>query len=101
MVFSDNILENRIKSDHTWWETKQIPFYTELNKGDISATPFYRLIQQSALHRAVVLMGPRRIGKTVMMYQAIQDLLDSGIEPKKILYFSLDTPFSRMFLWTN
>ena len=91
MVFSDNILENRIKSDHTWWETKQIPFYTELNKRRYF-TPFYGLIQQSALHRAVVLMGPRRIGKTVMMYQAIQDLLDSGIEPKKILYFSLDTP---------
>ncbi|KRP06718.1 MAG: ATPase, partial [Sphingobacteriales bacterium BACL12 MAG-120813-bin55] len=37
-------------------------------------------------------MGPRRIGKTVMMYQAIQSLLNEGINPQKILYFSLDTP---------
>jgi len=37
-------------------------------------------------------MGPRRVGKTVMMYQAIQDLISDGVPPEKILYFSLDTP---------
>jgi hypothetical protein len=37
-------------------------------------------------------MGPRRIGKTVMLYQAIQELIDTGVSKEKILYFSLDTP---------
>ncbi|MAU16119.1 MAG: ATPase [Muricauda sp.] len=91
MAFDSNILENRIKADHTWWETGQIPFYIELSKRRYYSG-FYSLVKQSTLHRAVVLMGPRRIGKTVMMYQAIQDLLDEGINPQKILYFSLDTP---------
>lgn len=91
MAFDSNILENRIKADHTWWETGQIPFYDELSKRRYYSG-FYSLVKQSTLHRAVVLMGPRRIGKTVMMYQAIQDLLDEGINPQKILYFSLDTP---------
>lgn len=91
MAFDSNILENRIKADHTWWETGQIPFYIELSKRRYYSG-FYSLVKQSTLHRAVVLMGPRRIGKTVMMYQAIQDLLDEGVNPQKILYFSLDTP---------
>ena len=91
MAFDKNILEKRIKADHTWWETGQIPFYVELSKRRYYSG-FYSLVKQSTLHRAVVLMGPRRIGKTVMMYQAIQDLLDEGINPQKILYFSLDTP---------
>lgn len=91
MVFDSNILENRIKADHTWWETGQIPFYDELSKRRYYSG-FYSLVKQSTLHRAVVLMGPRRIGKTVMMYQAIQDLLDEGVNPQQILYFSLDTP---------
>lgn len=91
MAFDSNILKNRIKADHTWWETGKIPFYNELSKRRYYSG-FYSLIKQSILHRAVVLMGPRRIGKTVMMYQAIQDLLDEGVSPHKILYFSLDTP---------
>jgi len=91
MVFDNSILEKRIKADHTWWETGKIPFYIELSKRRYYSG-FYSLIKQTTLHRAVVLMGPRRIGKTVMMYQAIQDLLDEGINPQKILYFSLDTP---------
>ena len=31
-----------------------------------------------------------------MMYQAIQDLIEEGVDPKKVLYFSMDTP-----LYTN
>lgn len=37
-------------------------------------------------------MGPRRVGKTVMIYHAIQILLDQGVPPKSICYFSVDHP---------
>jgi hypothetical protein len=37
-------------------------------------------------------MGPRRVGKTVMIYHAIQALLDDGVPPKSICYFSVDHP---------
>jgi len=36
-------------------------------------------------------MGPRRIGKRVILYLAIQDLINSGVNPKQIFYFSIDT----------
>lgn len=91
MTFDQKILNRRIEADHLWWKEKRIPFYSELSKRRYYQG-FYSLIKQKNLHRAVVLMGPRRIGKTVMMYQAIQDLLEEGIPPNKILYFSLDTP---------
>ncbi|PKO67393.1 MAG: ATPase [Betaproteobacteria bacterium HGW-Betaproteobacteria-17] len=45
-----------------------------------------------AVHRAVVLIGPRRVGKTVMLAQAVQALLDEGIAGIDILQLSLDTP---------
>ncbi len=91
MVFSLEILRSRIKLDNSWRESRKIPFYSGYNKRRYYKT-FYAQVKQTKLHRAVVLMGPRRIGKTVMMYQAIQNLLDEGINPNKILYFSLDTP---------
>ncbi len=36
-------------------------------------------------------MGPRRVGKTTMLKQAINHLVKDGTDPTDILYFSLDT----------
>jgi uncharacterized protein len=52
---------------------------------------FFPLVQ-STVNRAIVLMGPRRVGKTVILWQTIQELMDKGVRPEKILYVSLDTP---------
>ncbi|MBA5249268.1 MAG: hypothetical protein FE834_07030 [Gammaproteobacteria bacterium] len=49
------------------------------------------LIQQN-INRAIVLTGPRRVGKTVMAFQAIDALLQTGISQYNILYVSLETP---------
>ncbi len=91
MGFDKTIRTNRIKSDNSWWEEGKIPFYNEFSKRRYYKG-FYELVTQKFPHRAVVLMGPRRIGKTVIMYQTIQDLIDSGVSAKNIFYFSLDTP---------
>jgi len=53
---------------------------------------FYPLVADTELRRGLLLMGPRRVGKTVMLYHTIQKLIDSGVEPKKIIYISIETP---------
>ncbi len=52
---------------------------------------FYPLVI-SPVQRAVILMGPRRVGKTVLLWQTIQNLIDSKRNPKNLFYISLDTP---------
>jgi len=37
-------------------------------------------------------MGRRRVGKTVMIYHAVEKLLSEGICPTNILYLSIDMP---------
>ena len=44
------------------------------------------------MRRAVVVMGPRRVGKTVLIHHAIQALIDDGAAPRSIGYFSVDHP---------
>jgi len=39
-----------------------------------------------------LLMGPRRVGKSVLMQQQIQKLLRRGIPPRSVAYLSLDQP---------
>lgn len=41
------------------------------------------------MRRAVVLIGPRRVGKTVMMKHFVQRLLEDGVGGTEILYASL------------
>jgi uncharacterized protein len=44
------------------------------------------------VRRAVVLIGPRRVGKTVILKHLVRRLLDNGAPGVAILYTSLDTP---------
>lgn len=38
----------------------------------------------------IVLTGLRRVGKSTILYQLIEELLKNGVNPKNILYFSFD-----------
>lgn len=87
-------IESRLRLDNPWWQAghgiepdyRQFPRRAYL--GD-----FARLIQQDAVNRAVVLLGPRRVGKTILVFHAIQDLLDEqGVSGRDVLYVSLETP---------
>lgn len=74
-----------------WWKTGEIdaPFRA-MNKR-LYFWEFSDLVQTTSINRAVILMGPRRVGKTIMIFQAIQKLIDKGVAPKKICYFSIDS----------
>jgi uncharacterized protein len=52
----------------------------------------YPLIIKRNIQRAIVLLGPRRVGKTVLIHHCIQKLLKSGIKPNSIFYLSVDHP---------
>ncbi|MEO1297499.1 MAG: ATP-binding protein [Cyanobacteria bacterium J06636_16] len=83
----------RLQFDNPWWE--------EAGKGKIvyEDTPrrkyfetFSQNILDTSVRRAIVLMGSRRVGKTVMFYHSIRMLLDAGVSAENILYVSLETP---------
>lgn len=52
----------------------------------------YPLIKNTNLKRAVVLLGPRRVGKTILIHHVIQKLMKDGIPSSHICYFSIDHP---------
>ncbi|QQQ40897.1 MULTISPECIES: ATP-binding protein [Stenotrophomonas] len=82
----------RMRFDNPWWSDKQpdIPFSISPRRRYFPT--FLEKIRNTKVKRAVILMGPRRVGKTVMVYQAINELLSSGVEGGRVLYLSLETP---------
>lgn len=90
--FSEEQIISRLQFENPWWSTGSLDNYYQSFKPRLYFNLFYPLIKNSAVHRATVLMGPRRVGKTVMLYHTIQQLINDGIPPQKILYASIETP---------
>jgi len=92
---TDEEIKTRLRITNEWWgpEDKRgiLASTRKLPKRAYFPT-FIAQVKNTSVQRAIVLMGPRRVGKTVMLRQAIQSLIDDGIDPKTILYASLETP---------
>lgn len=54
------------------------------------------MVKHKTLRRFAVLSGARLVGKTTIMYQMIDNLIDEGISPKNILYVSFDNPIVKL-----
>ncbi|MHB1174639.1 MAG: ATP-binding protein [Sulfuriferula sp.] len=83
----------RLKFDNPWWlsvSTEKIQYEDKPRRTYFDS--FFKSISDKSVRRAIVLMGPRRVGKTVMVYHAIRGLIDHGVDPTKVLYLSLETP---------
>jgi len=79
----------RVHEESPWWTdgwsgaaTQARPYFNL----------FFPLVVDRSVRRAIVLMGPRRVGKTVMLGHTIQALIASGVDPRCICYFSVDHP---------
>ncbi|MDX2224029.1 MAG: ATP-binding protein [Rhodospirillaceae bacterium] len=92
---TDEAVFSRLTEDSPWWA------HPNLAGVSIQSTwrrdyfsRFFRLLSQTqlGLRRALVLIGPRRVGKTVLMKQAIAQLIAEGVDPATILYAPVDTP---------
>ena len=83
----------RIRAENPWWTSGEIRADYGALKPRAYFERFRRLVEEKAVRRAVVLMGPRRVGKTVLLHHAIAHFL-AGDEygPRDIGYISLDHP---------
>ncbi len=82
----------RLDIENPWWKDSQIPKIFRSFRHRAYLELFFPLVESTKIRRATVLMGPRRVGKTVLIHHTIQKLLDSGVLPKRIAYFSVDHP---------
>ena len=88
----------RLKVDNPWWTEGVTSEYYRQMSPRLYLNIFYPLVQDTAIRRATILMGPRRVGKTVMMYHTIQRLIDDGVPAQNIIYRSVETPIYNKIL---
>lgn len=95
-IVSEEQVIKVLRQYNPWWRNplaikeeskpqKRLAFYQAL-----------KMIKHKTLRRFAVLSGARRVGKTTIMYQMIDNLLEEGINPKNILYVSFDNPMVKL-----
>lgn len=86
-------VRSRLRAENPWWEGAGIRDDYARMKRRAYFKRFQHLVTRTDVRRAVVLMGPRRVGKTVLLHHVIAHLLDGRrYEPQDIGYVSLDQP---------
>jgi len=92
LKFDKNLVLNRFHLVNPWWETGRLDTYNQSFRRREYFKLLFPLVKQSKPKRALILMGPRRVGKTVLLHQSIQELIDQGTDPKNICYLQIDAP---------
>lgn len=80
-----------LKRDNTWWFDRKADLSPDLRQRAYFE-PFIQVALNWDVNRSVVLMGPRRVGKTVMLKQLVEHALSEGFPASQLLMVSLDTP---------
>jgi predicted AAA+ superfamily ATPase len=96
MAYSSTIptekIIQRLQFENPWWQTAAIEEDIQKLPRRLYINQFLPIVKNRELKRAVVLMGPRRVGKTVLMHHVINTLLSEDIPSKNILFVGIDNP---------
>ena len=91
LIPTEKIIE-RLRYENPWWVNKQIPEVYSTMARRLYFSLFYPFVIEKNVKRALVLMGPRRVGKTVMLFHSIQQLLTENVNPQKVFFVGIDNP---------
>jgi predicted AAA+ superfamily ATPase len=86
------LILDRLRFENPWWVTRSIDDIFQRFRRRLYFDLFFPLVAEMDVRRAVVLLGPRRVGKTVMMHHAIDALLKQGVGAAKVCYIGIGNP---------
>ncbi len=93
MIISKEMFTNRIAFDNPWWKTMSVNDEFTAVKPRKMLDAIYAHVTDWNLRRAILLLGPRRVGKTWLMQHLIAKLLQEKIvAPQNIIFISIDVP---------
>ena len=74
-----------------WWRTGSVP---RIFLQPDCRNEFAELVNLLSKERITAIIGPRRVGKTTLMYQLVDHLIQSGVQKENILFVAMDDPLT-------
>lgn len=72
-----------------WWKTGRVD---KTRLGYIKRDIFTELEEALANKKILGLLGPRRSGKTTLLYELVHAIIEKKVDPRRILFLSFDSP---------
>lgn len=94
MIASQPELFAVLRQYNPWWaggRSPDLPRWRRAAFREIAAW-----MQKPPAGRALLLSGARQVGKTTLFLQAIDTLLDTGVQPTNVLYATFDHPLLKL-----
>lgn len=95
-IVSDEQVIKVLRQYNPWW---RIPSAIKEESKPQKRLAYYealKMLKHKSIRRFAVLSGVRRVGKTTIMYQIIEHLIEEGVNPKNILYATFDNPILKL-----
>lgn len=81
-----------IAEQNPWHQDGRVPPALAMEKERPLAQMLWRRLLTNEPRRFQIVLGPRRVGKTTVMYQTVRRLLSEGLAPSRLWWFRLDHP---------
>ncbi|MFS8615910.1 MAG: ATP-binding protein [Solitalea sp.] len=85
-------IQERLRFENPWWSSNNPASLIADLPRRLYFDLFFPYVTEISVRRAIIVVGPRRVGKTVMMHQAIEELMNQGVSAQKICYIGIDNP---------
>lgn len=95
-IVRDEQVVKVLRQYNPWWRNPSAAKAESKPQKRLAYYEALKMIKHKTLRRFAVLSGARRVGKTTIMYQMIDHLMDEGINPRNILYVSFDNPMIKL-----
>ena len=89
---SNQQVAGHLKRLNPWWRGGRMDDETLALRPRAYLSSIGKLLMEEEVRRAVVLLGPRRVGKTILIRHLIADLLERGTDARRIAYVEMDHP---------
>ncbi|MCB0819657.1 MAG: ATP-binding protein, partial [Bacteroidetes bacterium] len=91
LIPTEKIIE-RLRYENPWWKSRALPEPYSVIEKRLYFDLFFPFVKEKEIRRALVLLGPRRVGKTVMLFQTIGELIKENVSPLKLIFVGIDNP---------
>lgn len=91
-IVSEEQVMKVLRQYNPWWQMSSAIKEEIKPQRRLAYYEALKMLTHKSIRRFVVLSGVRRVGKTTILYQIIDNLIDESINPRNILYVSFDNP---------
>ena len=95
-IVNDEQVMKVLRQYNPWWRTPSAIKEESKPQKRLAYYEALKTITHKSIRRFAVLSGMRRVGKTTILYQIIDHLIDEGINPRNILYATFDNPILKL-----